>query len=141
MGMLEVFVFQRHRHRAIEKEESADAKFTAQAGGKPDAIVLSPVMNREAKAGKVGPQKFSDAERQGLRELGKHVNRLELLRVDVGLARPIGVIVVLRSEGDVVGLASFERFVVDEAKLVAFLLVGGERETGRGPGRLWTSHW
>ena len=119
VGMLEVLVFQRHRHRAIEKEERADAKFAAQAGGKPDAIVLSPVMNREAEAGQVGAQKFSDAERQGLRELRKHVNRLELLRVDIGLARPIRVLVVLRSESDVVSLAPFERLVVDEAKLVA----------------------
>ena len=46
-------------------------------------------MNREADARQVGAQKFPDAERQGLGQLRKHVNRLELLGIDISLARPI----------------------------------------------------
>ena len=126
--MLEVFVLQRHRHHPIEKEERADAKFAAQARGKPGAIVLPPVMNREADARQVGAQKFPDPERQGLGQLRKHVNRLELLGIDIGLARPIRVLGVLRSESDMVSLAAFERLVVEQAKIVLLLLVGGQRK-------------
>ena len=63
VGVLEVPVFQRHRHRAIEKEERTNAKFAPQTNRKPDATVLSPVMNREADTRKVSTQEFPDAER------------------------------------------------------------------------------
>ena len=123
VGMLEGLVFQRHRHRAIKNEEDADTKFAAQTGRKPDSIFLTPIVNREAKTGKVDPHKLPHAKWERPRELCKNVDRLELLGIDVGLAGPIRVIVVLRSEGNVVALPSFERFVIHQAKLVFLLLV------------------
>ena len=61
--VLEILVLKRHRHCAIEQEEHADPKFAAQAAGKPCAIFLPPVMDREAEAGQVSAQEFPDAER------------------------------------------------------------------------------
>src|ERR1700690_1190744 len=73
VGAFEGLIFQRHRHRTIEKEENLNTKFAPEAGRKPDSIVLSPVVNCEAKTGKIDPHKFSHAKWQGLREPGKNV--------------------------------------------------------------------
>ena len=123
VSVLEGLVFQRHGHVAIEKEERADAKFAAQADREPDSIFLSAVVHGEADAGKICAQECPHAEGQTARQPGEDIHRLKLLGVDVSLAGPIHVIVVLRSEGDVVGLAAFEWFLVHEAKFVFFLLV------------------
>ena len=93
----------------LKRKRRADPKFAAQAGRKPDAILLPPVVDREAETRKVGTHKFSDAERQRLRELRENVNRLELLGVDIGLARPIRVLIVLWSERNVVSLAALRK--------------------------------
>ena len=123
VGVFEGLVFQRHGHVAIEKEQGANAKFAAQADREPDSIFLSAVVHGESDAGKVGAQESPHPEGQAARQLGEYVHRLKLLGVDVGLAGPIRVIVVFRSESDVVGLAAFEWFLVHEAKFVLFLLV------------------
>ena len=103
MGVLERFVFQRDRDIAIEKKESANAKFAAQADREPYAILLPAVVDREADAGEVSSQESAHPEGQTTRQPGEDVDRLEFLRVDVGLAGPIRVVIVFRSEGDVVG--------------------------------------
>ena len=94
VGVLEGFVFQRDRHGAIEQEQGADAEFAAQADGEPDAIVLAAVVDGEADAGEIGAEEGSDAEGHAARQFGEHVDRLELLGVDVGFAGPVDVVVI-----------------------------------------------
>ena len=101
VSVLEGFVFEGDTVMLrLKTNRDMDAKFAAQADGEPGSIVLPAVVDREADAGEVSAQERADAEGQTTRQLGEDVNRLEFLCVDVGLAGPIDVIVVFRSEGE-----------------------------------------
>jgi hypothetical protein len=129
---VECAVLQRHRHLSVDEEHGTNSEFRAKGSRKPHSIRLPVINNIKVNPGKICSQQGADHEWHATRQPGEHQYGLKFLGIDIRLARPGDLVLVLRPEAYVVNAASLQRLLTEEFENVIFLLLTGQRKQVSG---------
>ena len=127
MRLLEVHVVHRNHHLAVVKEQNVQSEFLSVRLREPNTAGLFLISQAVPEAGDVRPQQGANCQWNLARQLGVNINRFKVVGVDVGLARPIQILLVGRLEADALRVVSLECLSSFDFEDVLFKLLAGKR--------------
>jgi len=125
VGVLECAVLRRHRHLPVDDECGTNPELGAKGGRKPHSIWLSVIDDIKPNSRNIYSQQSVDHNWNAPCQLGKQPHGLEFRSIDVRLARPWDLVLVLWLETDVVNAATLLHLLTEEFEGVIVLLLAG----------------
>ena len=115
----------------LKEVQHVELELGGERDREPHAIRLWRIGHGEAQAGHIGPQQRAHRERNLARHRRGDQHRLIRGGVDVGVAAPAEVILLLRPEGNVKDVAPIHALAPHHAKVIVGLVLRGERKQVR----------